>query len=481
MKIIETGLTFDDVLLVPQYSEAIPSEVDISTRLTREISLRIPIISAAMDTVTEAKMAIAMARNGGIGIIHKNMTVEEQVQEVETVKRTESWFVENPFTLPPDATVESARRLMNIRMISGVPVVNSDGRLVGIVTRRDLNFVHDGSKKLEEVMRVPIVARKGISLEDAYQMLSKHGIEKLPVVDEDGRLVGLITLKDINRRLQNQLEVRDDEGRLMVGAAVSPESGFGERVEALIKAGADVLVVDTAHAHTKRVAEMIREIKRNWPETQLIAGNIATAEAAKMLVDLGVDAVKVGIGPGSICTTRLVAGVGVPQLTAIMDVAGAIRGSDVPIIADGGIKRSGDIVKAIAAGADSVMIGNLLAGTDESPGQVIFLNGRKFKTYRGMGSESAMKKGSASRYFQEGSVKFTPEGVEGMVPYSGTVAEVLAHLTGGLRSGMGYVGARNIKELQEKAVFIRITSAGFAESRPHDIIVTNEGGLATEL
>ncbi len=481
MKIIETGLTFDDVLLVPQYSEAIPSEVDISTRLTREISLRIPIISAAMDTVTEAKMAIAMARNGGIGIIHKNMTVEEQVQEVETVKRTESWFVEKPFTLPPDATVESARRLMNIRMISGVPVVNSDGRLVGIVTRRDLNFVHDGSKKLEEVMRVPIVARKGISLEDAYQMLSKHGIEKLPVVDEDGRLVGLITLKDINRRLQNQLEVRDDEGRLMVGAAVSPESGFGERVEALIKAGADVLVVDTAHAHTKRVAEMIREIKRNWPETQLIAGNIATAEAAKMLVDLGVDAVKVGIGPGSICTTRLVAGVGVPQLTAIMDVAGAIRGSDVPIIADGGIKRSGDIVKAIAAGADSVMIGNLLAGTDESPGQVIFLNGRKFKTYRGMGSESAMKKGSASRYFQEGSVKFTPEGVEGMVPYSGTVAEVLAHLTGGLRSGMGYVGARNIKELQEKAVFIRITSAGFAESRPHDIIVTNEGGLATEL
>ncbi len=481
MKIIETGLTFDDVLLVPQYSEATPPEVDISTKLTREISLRIPIISAAMDTVTEAKMAIAMARNGGIGIIHKNMTVEEQVQEVETVKRTESWFVENPFTLPPDATVESARRLMNIRMISGVPVVNSDGRLVGIVTRRDLNFVHDGSKKLEEVMRVPIVARKGISLEDAYQMLSKHGIEKLPVVDEDGRLVGLITLKDINRRLQNQLEVRDDEGRLMVGAAVSPESGFGERVEALIKAGADVLVVDTAHAHTKRVAEMIREIKRNWPETQLIAGNIATAEAAKMLVDLGVDAVKVGIGPGSICTTRLVAGVGVPQLTAIMDVAGAIRGSDVPIIADGGIKRSGDIVKAIAAGADSVMIGNLLAGTDESPGQVIFLNGRKFKTYRGMGSESAMKKGSASRYFQEGSVKFTPEGVEGMVPYSGTVAEVLAHLTGGLRSGMGYVGARNIKELQEKAVFIRITSAGFAESRPHDIIVTNEGGLATEL
>ena len=481
MKIIETGLTFDDVLLVPQYSEAIPSEADISTRLTRGISLRIPIISAAMDTVTEAKMAIAMARNGGIGIIHKNMTVEEQVQEVETVKRTESWFVENPFTLPPDATVESARRLMNIRMISGVPVVNSDGRLVGIVTRRDLNFVHDGSKKLEEVMRVPIVARKGISLEDAYRMLSKHGIEKLPVVDEDGRLVGLITLKDINRRLQNQLEVRDDEGRLMVGAAVSPESGFGERVEALIKAGADVLVVDTAHAHTKRVAEMIREIKRNWPETQLIAGNIATAEAAKMLVDLGVDAVKVGIGPGSICTTRLVAGVGVPQLTAIMDVAGAIRGSDVPIIADGGIKRSGDIVKAIAAGADSVMIGNLLAGTDESPGQVIFLNGRKFKTYRGMGSESAMKKGSASRYFQEGSVKFTPEGVEGMVPYSGTVAEVLAHLTGGLRSGMGYVGARNIKELQEKAVFIRITSAGFAESRPHDIIVTNEGGLATEL
>ncbi len=481
MKVIETGLTFDDVLLVPQYSDVVPSEVDLTTRLTRNIELKIPIISAAMDTVTESRMAVAMARNGGIGIIHKNMTVEQQVREVEVVKRTESWFVERPFTLPPNATVESARRLMDMQMISGVPVVDGEGKLLGIVTRRDLNFVRDGRLKLREVMRRPIVAKEGITLEEAHKTLSEHGIEKLPVVNDEGKLVGLITLKDINRKLQNRLEVRDEAGRLRVGAAVSPEAGFGERVEALVKAGVDVLVVDTAHAHTKRVADMIREIKANWPDVDLIAGNIATAEAAQMLADLGVDAIKVGIGPGSICTTRLVAGVGVPQLTAIMDVVSGIGKCDVPIIADGGIKRSGDIVKALAAGADSVMIGNLLAGTDESPGQVIFLNGRKFKTYRGMGSESAMKKGSASRYFQEGSVKFTPEGVEGMVPYSGTVSEVIAHLMGGLRSGMGYVGAHNIKELKEKAVFIRITAAGFSESKPHDIIVTNEGGLTMEL
>ncbi len=481
MKSMQTGLTFDDVLLVPQYSEVIPAEVDLTTKLTRKITLKVPIISAAMDTVTEARMAIAMARNGGIGIIHKNMTVEEQVREVEIVKRTESWFVEQPYTLQPDATVEAARKLMHTKAISGVPVVTSGGKLVGIVTRRDLKFVKKPDTKLSDVMRKPIVAQRGISLEEAYRKLSEHGIEKLPVVDDEGRLVGLITLKDLTRKMQNSLEVRDKAGRLRVGAAVSPESGFGERVEALIKAGVDVIVVDTAHAHTKRVADMVREIRRNWPDIQLIAGNIATGEAARMLVDLGVDAVKVGIGPGSICTTRLVAGVGVPQLTAIMDVVDGICGGDVPVIADGGIRRSGDIVKALAAGADSVMIGNILAGTDESPGQVIYLNGRKFKTYRGMGSESAMRKGSASRYFQDEAVKLTPEGVEGMVPYSGTVAEVIAHLTGGLRSGMGYVGARNIEELKKKAVFVRVTAAGWSESKPHDIIITNEGGLTMEI
>ncbi|MBB6063009.1 IMP dehydrogenase [Thermosipho japonicus] len=471
------ALTFDDVLLVPGYSEVLPAQVDVTTRLTKRIRLKIPLLSAAMDTVTEAELAKAIAREGGIGIIHKNMTIEEQAHQVKIVKRTENGIIDDPVTILPNVTVEEADKIMAEYKIGGLPVVDENNKLLGLITNRDIRFERNPKRQVFELMTPKdklVIAKKGISLEEARDILHENKIEKLPLINEDGTLAGLITIKDIKSVVEHPNASRDSKGRLLVGAAVGTSEDTLIRVEALVKAGVDVIVIDTAHGHSKKVIETLKMVKRGFPELQVIAGNVATAQATEELIKNGADAVKVGIGPGSICTTRIVAGIGVPQLTAIMDCVEVARKYNVPIIADGGIRFSGDIVKALAAGAETVMLGSIFAGTEEAPGETILYQGRKYKSYRGMGSLGAMSRGSADRYFQSGNQKFIPEGVEGMVPFKGNVKDVVYQLIGGLRSGMGYVGAANIKELQEKSQFIKITPASVKESHPHDIIVTKE-------
>ncbi len=473
----EKAYTFDDVLLVPRYSEILPSQADIRTHLTQKIKLNAPLLSAAMDTVTESRMAIAMAREGGIGIIHKNMTPNQQVSEVRRVKLTENGIIRDPITISPDATIQDAEEIMRLYKIGGLPVVDN-GKFLGLVTNRDVRFESNMSKKVCELMTAfdkLITAPPSVTLDEAREILHAHRIEKLPIVDGK-KLVGLITIKDINSVIEFPNASRDERGRLMVGAAVGVSSDTEERIEVLTKADVDVIVIDTAHGHSKGVIDTIKRVKLDHPGIQIVAGNIATAEATKALIEAGVDAVKVGVGPGSICTTRVIAGIGVPQFTAIVNCAKEASKHGVPIIADGGIRYSGDIVKALAAGASSVMMGSIFAGTEEAPGETIIYEGRKFKTYRGMGSIGAMKAGSSDRYFQENSSpnKFVPEGVEGMVPYKGKVSEVFHQLVGGLKAGMGYCGAATISELQEKAVFVEITSAGVKESHPHDVRITRE-------
>jgi IMP dehydrogenase len=478
------ALTFDDVLLRPGLSDVLPSDVDIRSRITRAISLNIPIVASAMDTVTESKMAIAMAQAGGLGVIHRNLEPEEQAAQVRQVKKFESGMVVNPVTIRPGATLEDALSLMKNHGISGIPVVedsgkNEPGKLVGILTNRDVRFATDPRQKVAELMTKErlITVREGVGQDEAKRLLHQHRIEKLLVVDAQYRCVGLVTVKDIEKAVANPHACKDEQGRLRVAAATTVgELGFA-RTEGLIDAGVDLVVVDTAHGHSKRVLEAVNRIKRLSNAVQVVAGNIATAEATKALIDAGADAVKVGIGPGSICTTRVVAGVGVPQLTAIMDAVEAARTTDTPVIADGGIKYSGDLAKALAAGADCAMVGSLLAGTDETPGEVFLYQGRSYKTYRGMGSVGAMARGSADRYFQQDikdTLKLVPEGVEGQVPYKGAAATVLHQLAGGLRAAMGYVGAANLAELHAKAEFVRISAAGLRESHVHDVTVTRE-------
>jgi len=469
------GLTFDDVLLVPQRSDVLPGEVNLSTRLTNKIKLNIPLMSAAMDTVTEARMAISIAREGGIGIIHKNMSIREQAEQVDKVKRSEHGVIVDPFYLSASHLLSDAISLMEKYRISGVPITEN-GKLIGIITNRDIRFETDLSKPIRDVMTSEnlVTAPVGTTLEQAQEILRKYKIEKLPIVDENGMLKGLITIKDIEKAIQYPNSAKDENGRLLVGAAVGVTADTLERVEALIAAKVDVIVVDTAHGHSKGVIEKVREIKHKYPELQVIAGNVATAEATRELIEAGADCIKVGIGPGSICTTRVVAGIGVPQVTAIYDCAREADKYNIPVIADGGIKYSGDITKAIAAGASVVMVGSLLAGTDESPGELELYQGRRFKVYRGMGSMAAMESGSKDRYFQEGQKKLVPEGVEGRVPYRGALADNVYQLMGGLRAGMGYCGARTIEELRKNSKFIRITGAGLKESHPHDITITKE-------
>ncbi len=476
MKFLKESLTFDDILLVPSFSEVTPSQVEIKTRLTKKINLNIPLISAGMDTVTEAQMAIAMAREGGIGIIHKNMSIEEQAKNVDRVKRSEHGIITDPFYLSKDDTLKDADDLMAHYRISGVPIVDEEKKLIGIITNRDIRFEEDFSKKIEESMTKEylITAKEGVSLDDALDILKKYKIEKLPIVDDEGVLKGLITIKDIEKRINYPNSAKDEHGRLLCGAAVGITGDIYERVDALVEAKVDVIVIDTAHGHSKNVLKVLKEVKEKYPNLQMIAGNIATGEAAKALIDAGADAIKVGIGPGSICTTRVVAGIGVPQITAIMDVYEVAKEYDVPVIADGGIKYSGDIVKAIAAGGDTCMMGSIFAGCTESPGEEELFDGRKFKVYRGMGSILAMKAGSSDRYFQADNKKLVPEGVEGRVPYKGPVADVIYQLVGGLRAGMGYTGSKNIKMLQEEAKYVKITSASLIESHPHDINITKE-------
>ncbi len=476
-KFAKEGLTFDDVLLVPAHSEVLPRDIDVTTRLTTGISVNIPIISAAMDTVTDANLAIAMSREGGVGIIHKNMTIEQQADEVDKVKRSESGVITDPIFLTPDHPISDADALMAKYRISGVPIVRTGSRqLVGIITNRDLRFERNYSRPISEVMTSEnlVTAPVGTTLDDAKEILAHHKIEKLPLVDSEGTLKGLITIKDIEKARQFPNSAKDSHGRLLVGAAVSTSADMYQRVEALINAGVDVLVIDTAHGHSAKVLQAIREVRNLYPDVQLVAGNVATAEATQALIDAGVNAVKVGIGPGSICTTRVVAGIGVPQVTAIYDCASVARKHGVPIIADGGIKYSGDVVKALAAGADTVMIGSLLAGTEESPGEVELYQGRRFKVYRGMGSLGAMKAGGGERYFQDNTKKLVPEGIEGRVAYRGPLSDILYQLVGGVRSGMGYCGAPNIPHLQNNSRFIRITAAGLRESHPHDVQITKE-------
>jgi len=479
-KFEKEGLSFDDVLVIPAKSEVIPKDVDVSTRLTKKIRINIPIVSAAMDTVTEARLAIALAREGGIGIIHKNMSIEKQAQEVDKVKRSEHGVIVDPFYLSPEHTIKDAMDLMAHYRISGVPITEN-GKLVGIITNRDIRFEDDVNKKIREVMTKEnlVTAPVGTTLEEAKEILKKHKIEKLPLVDENYNLKGLITIKDIEKAIKYPNAAKDQKGRLLVGAAVGVGRDMMDRVKALYDAKVDVIVVDTAHGHSVNVLNAVFKIKEKFPELEVIAGNVATAEATQELIKAGADAVKVGMGPGSICTTRVVAGIGVPQITAIYDCAEEAKKYGVPIIADGGIKYSGDIVKAIAAGADSVMIGGLFAGTEESPGEIEIYKGRSFKVYRGMGSIGAMEEGSKDRYFQEDSKKFVPEGVEGRVPYRGPLSEIVYQLVGGLRAGMGYCGAKNIEELK-KAKFIRITSAGLKESHPHDVYITKEAPNYTQ-
>lgn len=480
-KFAKKGFTFDDVLLVPAESHVLPNEVDLSIQLAKNIKLNIPIMSASMDTVTDSKMAIAMARQGGLGVIHKNMTVQQQSDEVRKVKRSESGVILDPFFLTPTHSVSEAEHLMNRYRISGVPIVNNmeDRILVGILTNRDLRFVADYSIQIDEVMTKEqlVTAPTGTSLKEAEQILQKHKIEKLPIVDQNGRLSGLITIKDIEKILEFPNAAKDSHGRLLVAAAVGITSDTFERTQSLIDSGADAIVVDTAHGHSAGVIRKIKEIREEFPAITLIAGNVATGEGTRALYEVGVDVVKVGIGPGSICTTRVVAGVGVPQITAIYDAAAVAREYGRAIIADGGIKYSGDIVKALAAGGHAVMLGSMLAGTDESPGDFELFQGRRFKTYRGMGSLAAMEKGSSDRYFQ-GTVneanKLVPEGIEGRVAYKGAVTDIVFQMLGGLRSGMGYVGAGNLEQLREETQFIQMSGAGLRESHPHDVQITNE-------
>ena len=476
-KFAKEGLTFDDVLLIPRRSEVFgPRQVDVSTQLTSKLKLNIPLISAAMDTVTEAALAIAIAREGGIGIIHKNMSIAQQAEEVDRVKRSESGVITNPFSLTPEHHVYDAEELMGKYRISGVPIVDENNKLVGIITNRDLRFVRDYSIKIKEVMTKEnlVTAPVGTTLREAEEILQKHKIEKLPLVDENNTLKGLITIKDIEKAIQFPNAAKDEQGRLVVGAAVGASRDAMERAAELVKAGVDVIVVDSAHGHHINVIETVRKLRKQYPDLPIIAGNVATGEATVDLIKAGASIIKVGIGPGSICTTRVIAGIGVPQITAIYDCKTAARPYNVPIIADGGIKYSGDITKAIAAGADAIMIGNLFAGTEESPGESEIYQGRRFKVYRGMGSLGAMKDGSKDRYFQENESKLVPEGIEGRVPYKGPLKDTIYQLIGGLVQGMGYCGTRNLQELQENTQFIRITSAGLRESHPHDVQITKE-------
>jgi len=474
-KFSKEGLTFDDVLLVPGRSGIMPKDVNVATRLTKNLTLEIPLMSAGMDTVTETRMAIAVAREGGIGIIHKNMSIEEQARMVDRVKRSEHGVITDPFYLAPDNKIQDALDIMEHYRISGVPI--TEGRkLVGIITNRDIRFETNFEQPIKNVMTSErlVTAPVGTSMNEAMEILRKYKIEKLPLVDNDYNLMGLITIKDIEKTYKYPHAAKDSRGRLLAGAAVGIARDTFDRVEALLKAGVDVLVVDTAHGHSVAVVEMVAAIKQRYPDIELIAGNVATAEATEELIQAGADAIKVGIGPGSICTTRVVAGIGVPQITAVNDCAAVASKYNVPIIADGGIKYSGDIAKAIAAGADVVMLGNLFAGTEESPGEVVILQGRSYKVYRGMGSLGAMTQGSSDRYFQEDAQKLVPEGIEGRVPYKGYVAETIFQLIGGLKAGMGYCGVKNIDEMKTDARFIRITNAGLTESHPHDITITKE-------
>lgn len=473
------GLTFDDVLLIPAYSEVLPRNVNLTTKFSRNIELKTPIVSAAMDTVTEAKMAIAIAREGGIGVIHKNMPIAEQARQVHMVKRAENGMIYDPVTIRQGKTVADALKLMNEFHIGGIPVVDENMMLVGIVTNRDLRFERNMKKLIDDVMTKEnlVTTNQSTDLEAAAQILQENKIEKLPVVDKDGKLIGLVTYKDITKAKDKPMACKDAKGRLRVAAGVGVTADTFERMQALVDAGVDAVVIDTAHGHSKGVIDTLREAKRRFPQIDIVVGNIATGEAAKALVEAGADAVKVGIGPGSICTTRVIAGVGVPQLSAIYDVADAIKGTGVPLIGDGGIRYSGDIVKAIAAGASCIMAGSLLAGVEESPGDTIIFNGRKFKSYRGMGSLEAMQKGSKDRYFQdmEDDVKkLVPEGIAARVPYKGTLYEVVYQLVGGLRSGMGYCGAKDIPTLHATSRFTRITTAGVHENHPHDVTITQE-------
>ena len=477
-RIVMDGLTFDDVLLVPAYSEVLPRSVDLTTRFSRNIELKVPFVTAAMDTVTEATMAIAIAREGGIGVIHKNMSIEEQARQVAIVKRAENGMIYHPVTILKDATVADALALMAEYHIGGIPVVDKDNKLVGIVTNRDLRFERNTGRPIAEVMTSEnlVTTHQQTDLFAASQILQENKIEKLPVVDDENHLIGLITYKDITKAKDKPMACKDEKGRLRVAAGVGVTTDTMQRITALVQAGADAIVIDTAHGHSKGVIDKLREAKAAYPDVDIVVGNVATGEAALALVEAGADGIKVGIGPGSICTTRVVAGVGVPQLSAVYDVASALAGTDVPLIADGGLRYSGDVVKAIAAGGHCVMIGSLVAGTEESPGDTIIFNGRKFKSYRGMGSLEAMENGSKDRYFQANEKdvkKLVPEGIAGRVPYKGTVQEVIYQLIGGLRSGMGYCGAATIRDLHH-AKFVRITNAGVQESHPHDITITSE-------
>ena len=469
------GLTFDDVLLIPAHSNVLPRDVDVRTHLTKNITLNIPIMSAGMDTVTEAEMAIAMAREGGIGVIHKNMSIDEQAREVKLVKRSEHGIIVDPIYLAPDNTLCDADELMNKYHISGVPVTE-DGKLVGIITNRDMRFETDLSRPISEIMTSDglVTAPENTTLEEAKKILQAHRIEKLPLVDKEGHLKGLITIRDIEKMRKFPNSNKDEDGRLRVAAAIGVTQDVEDRVEALLDAKADVLVIDTAHGHSEGVLQTIRMLRKDFPTLELIAGNVATYDATKALIEAGVSAVKVGIGPGSICTTRVVAGIGVPQITAIYDCARAAEGTGIPIIADGGIQYSGDIAKALGAGASCVMLGNLLAGTEEAPGEMIIYQGKNYKSYRGMGSLGAMQAGSKDRYFQQNAKKLVPEGIEGRIPYKGHVSDVLFQLIGGLRASMGYCGAKDIKAMNEETQFIQITGAGLRESHPHDVSITKE-------
>ncbi|MGL4876470.1 MULTISPECIES: IMP dehydrogenase [Paraclostridium] len=475
-KILKEGLTFDDVLLVPQRSEVLPKDVCTQTQLTKSIKLNIPLMSAGMDTVTESKMAISMARQGGIGIIHKNMSIEAQALEVDKVKRSESGVIVDPFFLTKDHTIQDADDIMARYKISGVPIVDDNNKLIGIITNRDIKFEADFTKKVEDVMTKEnlVTAREGINLTEAQQILKKHKIEKLPIVDEEGNLKGLITIKDIEKKIQYPNSAKDSQGRLLCGAALGISADLMDRVAALVKANVDVVVLDSAHGHSMGVINALKQVKEKYPNLQVIAGNVATAKATEDLIKAGADCVKVGIGPGSICTTRVVAGIGVPQVTAVMDCAEVGHKYGVPVIADGGLKFSGDIVKALAAGASICMMGSMFAGTEESPGETVLYRGRSYKTYRGMGSIGAMEKGSKDRYFQNDAKKLVPEGVEGMVAYKGKAEDIVYQMIGGIRAGMGYCGAATIKDLMENAEFIKITAASLKESHPHDITITKE-------
>lgn len=475
-KILKEGLTFDDVLLVPQRSEVLPKDVCTQTQLTKSIKLNIPLMSAGMDTVTESKMAISMARQGGIGIIHKNMSIEAQALEVDKVKRSESGVIVDPFFLTKDHTIQDADDIMARYKISGVPIVDDNNKLIGIITNRDIKFEADFTKKIEDVMTKEnlVTAREGINLTEAQQILKKHKIEKLPIVDAEGNLKGLITIKDIEKKIQYPNSAKDSQGRLLCGAALGISADLMDRVAALVKANVDVVVLDSAHGHSMGVINALKQVKEKYPNLQVIAGNVATAKATEDLIKAGADCVKVGIGPGSICTTRVVAGIGVPQVTAVMDCAEVGHKYGVPVIADGGLKFSGDIVKALAAGASICMMGSMFAGTEESPGETVLYRGRSYKTYRGMGSIGAMEKGSKDRYFQNDAKKLVPEGVEGMVAYKGKAEDIVYQMIGGIRAGMGYCGAATIKGLMENAEFIKITAASLKESHPHDITITKE-------